>query len=202
MFVVYEIWNPLTDTCFYVGKSSGKRSRFPDHLRQARYLREGRKLTDNNPYKAGTICKIQDAGFEPEYRTVFTTDSEQEALEFEVKLIGKYGRANTGSGILTNLTDGGEGIRGWKLTEEQRAFRVIASTGRRHTEATKAKMREQALGRGHSDETRTKISKMQIGRKASEETKAKMSASQTGRVHSEESKKKMSQSRLNRKKAL
>ncbi len=192
MYLVYELWNPLDNTCFYVGKSSGKRSRFPDHLRQARNLREGKSLGDHNPIKAGTICKIEDSGFAPEYRIVFETAVEQEALEYEIKLIAKYGRRNTGTGILTNMTDGGEGIRGYKLSDEARANRTSSFKGRTHSEETKAKMRLAALGRKHSGATRKKISEVQVGRVQSRESVEKRRLAMIGKKMSEEAKKKIS----------
>lgn len=192
MYLVYELWNPIDSTCFYVGKSSGKRSRFPDHLRQARNLREGKKLGDHNPIKAGTICKIQDAGFAPEYRVVFETIVEQDALNFEVKLIAKYGRRNTGTGILTNMTDGGEGIRGWKLSDEARKNRVSSMKGRKLSEETKAKIRLAALGRKHSEETRRKISYVQRGRVQTPESVEKRRLANIGKKMSEEAKQKIS----------
>lgn len=212
MYLVYELWNPLDNTCFYVGKSSGKRSRFPDHLRQARNLREGKHLGDHNPIKAGTICKIQDAGFEPEYRVVFECENEQDALDFEVKLIAKYGRRNTGTGILSNMTDGGEGIRGLRLSPEVLANRTSSFKGRTHSEETKEKMRLAALGRKHSAETRQRISEAQVGRvqnresvekrrlamigkKMSEEAKKKISIAKTGKPLSEEHKRRVSEGR-------
>lgn len=212
MYLVYELWNPLDNTCFYVGKSSGKRSRFPDHLRQARNLREGKHLGDHNPIKAGTICKIQDAGFDPEYRVAFECENEQDALDFEVKLIAKYGRRNTGTGILSNMTDGGEGIRGWKLSDEARSKRVSSMKGRKLSEETKSKMRLAALGRKHSEETKQKIAEVQrgrvqdrvsvekrrlanIGKKMSEEAKKKISIAKMGKPLSEEHKKRVSEGR-------
>lgn len=192
MYLVYELWNPIDRTCFYVGKSSGKRSRFSDHLRQARNLREGKRLGDHNPIKAGTICKIQDAGLVPEYRVVFESNIEQEALNMEVKLIAKYGRRNTGTGILANMTDGGEGIRGWKLSEEARANRVSSMKGRKLSEETKAKMRLAALGRKHSEETRQKISEVQKGRIQTLESVEKRRLAMTGKTMSEEAKQKIS----------
>lgn len=49
---------------------------------------------------------------------------EEAALLLEVQLIAQYGRKDTGTGILRNLTDGGEGISGYKHTEAAR--RIIS----------------------------------------------------------------------------
>ena len=71
--------------------------------------------------------------------------------------------ADSNTGILRNLTDGGDGCSGKIVSEE-----------------TKEKMRLSHIGKKHSLETRSKISKSRIGQKAnfkshSEETKKKLS---------------------------
>jgi hypothetical protein len=42
--------------------------------------------------------------------------SEKKALELEIALIKKYGRKDLGTGILRNMTNGGEGISGYNHT--------------------------------------------------------------------------------------
>lgn len=53
-----------------------------------------------------------------------TNLSETDALCLEVEMIALYGRKNNGTGILRNLTDGGEGISGYRHTDETR--RIIS----------------------------------------------------------------------------
>jgi len=45
---------------------------------------------------------------------------EKDALQLEMNLIYLYGRKDNGTGILINHTDGGEGVSGWKHSEETR----------------------------------------------------------------------------------
>jgi len=52
--------------------------------------------------------------------------SEDKAFALEVKLIAKYGRIDNGTGILRNLTDGGEGSSGLIMSDEFRAKRKEA----------------------------------------------------------------------------
>jgi len=52
--------------------------------------------------------------------------------------------------------------------------------GRKHSEATKEKMREKATGRKHNEETKEKLRQGRIGMKHTEETKKKMSEQRGG----------------------
>ncbi len=83
------------------------------------------------------------------YEVIIIKDnlSNQDALNLEIDLIKLYGRLNEKSGILVNLTNGGEGITGFK-----------------HSEDTKTKMRNSAKLRGISKETHMKIAESRKGK--------------------------------------
>lgn len=79
--------------------------------------------------------------------------TEEEAYKHEVYLIFVLGRKNTGTGILRNLTDGGEGTSGKKLTPEHIAKRQKTrgsyptgeahhNYGRKQTPEARAKIKE------------------------------------------------------------
>lgn len=119
----------------------------------------------------------------------------EEACVIEKYLISFYGKINDG-GILCNISDGGEGAFGVKISDE-----------------VKDKIRNSLLGRNHSDEARLKMSQSRKGRPStfkgktlSEEARKKISDKNKGRISprkgvkmSEETKKKLSESLKGRK---
>jgi len=87
---------------------------------------------------------------------------ESKAFTKEKELIAQYGRKDQGTGILWNLSDGGEG-------------------NANPSEETRRKLRESHLGKKPSEETRRRLKESRLGKKHSEETKKKMSISQRNR---------------------
>ena len=134
--------------------------------------------------------RIAKNGYEVEI--LFDNLTWQMACEKEKEFISLYGRANNNTGILCNLTDGGDGTIGrkpWnygkktpqeqivKLKENHRGMR-----GRKHSEYTKSKIAEKAKGRKGtrlgvkvSEETKLKMRNSQLGKKLSMETRIKIS---------------------------
>lgn len=55
--------------------------------------------------------------------------SEQTAFDFETNLIIFYGRKDLGTGLLRNMTNGGEGVAGWVPDEEWRRKKSEDMTG-------------------------------------------------------------------------
>ena len=121
-FYVYVYSDPANDTPFYVGMGKGNR-KFA-HLREAK----------NNPepvqgqHKLNTIRKMIREGREPVIRTVYETEVRDNALEFECSLIATIGRQDIGTGTLTNMTSGGEGVSG--ISGEQREILSERMKGR------------------------------------------------------------------------
>ena len=83
--------------------------------------------------------------------------TEEEAFKHEIYMIAVLGRKDLGTGILRNLTDGGEGVSGY-----------------RHSDETKMFIKEVGKGKKHSDKTKKKISIGNKGKKQTEETKKKI----------------------------
>lgn len=108
---------------------------------------------------------------------IYDNLSNEDAIELEIFLISEYGRRDLNKGNLVNHTNGGEGIVGFK-----------------HSEETILKMKNSAKGRVISKEQRMKISNSNLGKKHTEESKLKISESKIGKKHSDEARLKMSMS--------
>lgn len=65
----------------------------------------------------------------------------EDACELECLLISEYGRRNKGTGCLVNLTDGGEGVKGYKHTKEAIQKIINHSTGKKMSEFNKDVLR-------------------------------------------------------------
>ena len=182
------------------------------------FLRE-----DNTPYYIGkgrkyrawtwhgrTIPSPQDRS---KITILYENLYENDALQMEMFLIFIYGRVSRNTGILRNLTDGGDNNPGRKLSDEQKnKIRIgvlshpsFAKGIKKSDEAKKnmsiAQKQRQSEGRGtkQTPESIFKIKLSNTGKKRTQETKDKISASKIGLpsprkgcVVSEESKKKMS----------
>lgn len=162
-FYVYEHWRPDKGLPFYVGKGHGKRAAVTQR---------------NNKFYMRVVRKLKRAALEIEIRKVFTGLSEDMSLTLEKSQIS-YWRSR---GImLTNITDGGDGISGYRFTEKQK---------REMSETLKA------LPPEVWNKIKTAVSKARKGYVHSAESCRKMSVSQTGRKHPEETKQKMRKTAL------
>ena len=127
--------------------------------------------------------------------------TEEEAFRHEIYMIAVFGRKDLRTGILHNLTDGGDGASGYVFSEETKRKQSEAHKGnttwlgKTHSEETKRKMSDTRKGKTHSEETKRKQSEAKKGKTFSEESKRKMSEAQKGKSLSEETKRKMSEAR-------
>lgn len=170
---------------FYVGKGHGKRCEF--HLDEAKYYSNRKSL------KLNKIRKLMSLGLKPIITKVEENVSDADAIEFECLLIAEM----RDIGIpLTNMTEGGDGAKGYKHTEENKRLASERQKNRVMTEEHKQKMRKPK-----SEEGRANIAKARLTTtyRPSEETKRKTSEAlqgrpspMRGRVQTDEAKAKMS----------
>ena len=159
------------DAVFYVGKGCGPRYK---------------KTQGRNQYWQRIAVKY---GFVAEIVKNNLTFEEANAYEiFLIKTLREQG-CN-----LCNLTDGGEGTKGWKKTPEQIAHHKAITTGMKRSDESKAKMR----GRVFSKDALQRIGDAQKGKIVSAETRQKMSESAKARKRepfSEERKRNISEAK-------
>jgi group I intron endonuclease len=98
--------------------------------------------------------------------------TEAEAFKHEVYMIAVLGRKDLGTGILRNLTNGGEGASGHVKSEEAKKKISEANTGKIRTEEAKKKMSKAKIGKKphnfgvhHTGKTKKKISEAVSGKK-------------------------------------
>jgi hypothetical protein len=140
------------------------------------YLRE-----DKTPYYIGKgKCKTQRhlhpghyTPIPPKERILILKNNitEEEAFKHEKYMIAVFGRKDLGTGILRNLTDGGNGKSGWKMNENTKEKIRISNFGQKRTEETKRKLSEVnkgnipwIFGKKHTPETREKIRQAHLGK--------------------------------------
>jgi hypothetical protein len=149
MYYVYELIDPRVNLPFYVGKGKGKRVYF--------HLSEQSRAKSENVQKYNKIQKIRKEGYEPEIKIVEYFENENDAYDYEEKLIKKYGRKGYDKdGILTNIC---ESSRPPKL--KGRTYQEIYGDKWEDQIEKRRKLQIEAGGYGpskHTQETKDKIS--------------------------------------------
>ena len=155
-------------TPYYIGKGQGNRA-----------YREGGRRGAQTPKDKSRIILLK------------KEITEEEAFKHEIYMIAVLGRKDLGTGILRNLTDGGEGSSGCVVTGETKKKLSKAALGRKLPEGIKEKISKATKGRKRSLETRGRISavaKQRLGEKNSF----------FGKVHSDITKKRISDKNIGR----
>jgi hypothetical protein len=165
-YYVYAHQRQSDGKCFYIGK--GKNYRAWDKTKRNQYWK-----STVNKHGLNVVILVNNI-------------SEDKAFELEKSFIQQIGLEN-----LTNLTDGGEGISGYKrkFTEEHKAKISAASVGRKKSEESKAKMSLNKKGKSFNEEHKAKISAAKKGQHygpMNEMHKANLSASTKGKKKSDE----------------
>lgn len=179
-YYVYLLIDSTTGQPFYVGKGSG--GRMYQHLNEAQ--REGY-------IKRSVHCKIVsilNKGGTITYKKI-VCDSEQHAFSEEKRLIDLHGRKDNGTGILCNLTDGGEGKNRSRDSIERTASK---HRGQKRSEASRDRMRKAQLkiadhnralyGTGVKPTTITKMSQSRRGKPWSDRARAVARIKPTAKV--------------------
>lgn len=148
---------------FYVGLGHGYRYR--------RHITRFELDWNYNTIKNGKIKHLIADGFDLLKYVVFYRDliSKKEAKEVEVSLIRSMGRLSEGTGILTNLTDGGD--EGMSRISNLKGRTYEEVYGKEKADAIKEKRRQRLMGNSYGKATK--------GRKMSDEMKKKISISKT-----------------------
>jgi len=90
--------------------------------------------------------------------------TEEEAFQHEMEMIQKYGRKDLGTGILLNMTDGGEGNSGREIPEHQRKI-ISEKNSHPLTEDHKKKISKSLKGVENTSQHNKNISQSMKGRK-------------------------------------
>ena len=169
------------------------------------YLRE-----DGTPYyigrgKGDRAFATHKIAKPPKDRIIFLKQNLtfSESVKHEIYIIAVLGRKDLGTGILRNLTDGGEGVT--NLSPETKAKISSKRKGQinrsgPHTLETRRKMSRSHKGKVLTDEHKDSIRKAVKGRVVKEETKQKLRETRArqkpptlGKKHSEETKIRMAE---------
>lgn len=169
VYYAYQLRRSDSVEPFYIGK--GKNQRYRKHLIPS-------SLKANN-FKNNVIRKAQTEGVEIISEILSSNLSESQAFAIEAYFIKAFGRRDIETGILTNLSDGGEGPSGAKLGPQSEE----------HIRKRTDNRKPMTL----SDEQRAKLSARQRGKFVSEETRRKLSAAHKGRVFTDEHRRKLSE---------
>lgn len=164
-FYIYKHTRPDTGTIFYIGKGNTSKNSHEERYKT--------KAGRNKLWRA--IVAKNNGIFIPEI--ICYCETESEVNERECYYISMYGRIDNKTGILSNLTNGGDGSVGVKVSEETRKKLSIAFSGKKHPNYGKKLSEETCLKKSESMKLSDKNLK---GKKLSEEWKNNIRKSKFG----------------------
>jgi hypothetical protein len=157
-FYVYEHWRADRDECFYVGKGRGIRAT---------------NMSRRNQHHKAIQAKLKRQGMAVEVRMVAAGLSQDDAFRIEVERILFWKSMNVD---LANKSDGGDGNRGYKHTDEAKRKISQNSLSKNIRPPCKSGEENPFFGKKHSQETKMLLSELAKNRVVSEETRKKLSA--------------------------
>lgn len=180
---IYTLSEPDTGLVRYVGLTSDYKGRMRAHFKCTKRYR----VND-------WIKSVKKKGLLPVHEIIDTANGLEEARKKEIEYVKLFKSVGA---ILTNLTAGGEGTKGYKPSEETRRKISEAVKGFKHTEEAKRKISEASkrfmTGRKIPKESIEKMANAlkgkpswNKGKKASEEIRKKLSEVRKSKLESGE----------------
>lgn len=183
-FIIYLLHHP-TSKYMYIGKSSTglRRPRehsMPSSLKQYAHLPRSR-----------WVVSLQKRGLSPQI-VILEECAIAEDLDEAERFYIAYFRSIGGKRSLLNLTDGGEGILGYRHSKEEIERQSAVQREKAKDPEERKRLRGLSTAYWTSQGSREKKRQERTGKKWSSEIRAKMSATQKGRTRSPETRAKMS----------
>ena len=181
IYYIYKITNNINGM-LYIGQhcfSSKKDYYFAHGISHT-----GKIYGGHNTYFCRAVIKY---GFKNFSKEIIEYCNKDNINDREIFYIQKYNSNNQDVGY--NLTIGGDGLSGYKMTDEHKAKIGLANS--MCSEETREKLRVANLGKRHTQETIEKIRLLKTGVICSEETRKKVSESNKGRIVSPETRRKI-----------
>lgn len=122
---------------------------------------KGRRLSERHHRRSGKFVPV------PQENRILVLKkglTYGESLKHEVYMIFLFGRKDLGSGILINMSNGGEGNKGHRHTPETKQKMSSKRRGQSRSPEWRKKISEAHKGIGHTEETKNKLSKIHKGK--------------------------------------
>lgn len=182
---IYKFTNKLKNKV-YIGQGINLRVRIKNHI-------DNYKKDKKNSHFYSSMKKYGIENFDVEILQQGNF-SKTELDEMEITYIRLFKSQNPKLGY--NMTGGGEGIVGFKHSEETKQKQRYIKLGKIVSQETREKLRSTITGKKHSKQSKEKISKVHKGKVVSQETRDKISKSGKGKIILQESIDKIKETKL------